>query len=177
MKPRRLTPAQERRLKLQMDTTPDKRVYRRTLGVLEYGRGESATAIARRLGVHRCHIYRWWESYNQAHDPAALDETERCGRPCLWTGECTRWLEQLMTSSPHDWGYLAVDWTVPLLRAELKKRTGRRFAQGTLRQALHELNYVWIRSRYVLAPDPELEKKSQNSPANRGFAAPQCAAG
>jgi hypothetical protein len=61
--------------------------------------------------------------------------------------------------------------TVPRLHLILQ------IAPGTLRQALHELGYVWIRSRYELEPDPELEKKSPNTPANPGLAAPQCAAG
>jgi transposase len=177
MKPRRLTPTQERRLLHQLNTTPSKRVYRRTLGVLEYGRGGSATAIARQLGVHRCHVYRWWTAYGLTHDPAALEEAERCGRPALWSQDCTRWLEQLMRDSPQDWGYPAVDWTVPVLVRQLEALTGWCFSQGTLRQALHDLDYVWIRSRYELEPDPELEKKSPNSPENQSFAAPQRSAG
>ena len=177
MKPRRLTPAQQRRLKHQLVTTPSKRVYRRTLGVLEYGQGESATRIARRLGVHRSRLYQWWQAYCSRHDPAALGEGLRCGRPCLWTPECSRWLERLLNDSPRQWGWLAVAWTVPLLQAAIEDRLGRRFAQGTLRQALHDLGYVWIRPRYVLSPDPELEKKSPDSPANRGLTAPQRAVG
>jgi hypothetical protein len=39
------------------------------------------------------------------------------------------------------------------------------------------LGYVWKRSRYVLAPDPEKEKKTANSPQNQGFAATQCVVG
>lgn len=144
---------------------------------MEYGRGESATTIARRLGVHRSHVYRWWDVYCQTLAPAALDEAERSGRPPLWTEDCTRWLAQLMKSSPRQWGHLAVDWTVPLLQCQLEELTGRRFSQGTLRQVLHDLGYAWIRSRYDLEPDPELEKKSPNSSANQGFAAPPCAAG
>lgn len=120
MQPRRLTLAEERRLQQQMNATTSKRVYRRTLGVLEYGRGESATAIARRLGVHRSHIYRWWDAYCQTNNPSALEEADRCGRPCLWTPECTWWLQQLMKRSPRQWGHLAVDWTVPLLHTSLK---------------------------------------------------------
>jgi hypothetical protein len=56
-------------------------------------------------------------------------------------------------------GYFAVNWTVPLLRDPLVMCTSQRFSDHTIRRGLRQLNYVWKRPRYVLAPDPEREKK------------------
>jgi transposase len=170
MEPTRLTKAQEQRLRRQLDQTPSKRVYRRTLGVLQFGCGEPAEAIARMLGVHRSNIYRWWEAYARAHDPAALHEGPRPGRPALWTGECMRQLQALLATTPQQWGYFAVDWTVPLLREQLAVRTGQRFCEDTIRQALHDLDYVRKRPRHGFPPDPEREKKTPDPPPNRAFA-------
>jgi transposase len=171
MKQGRLTKAQERRLQQQLRRTRDARAYRRTLGVLEYGRGESATRLARLLEVHRSKIYCWWQTYAEAYDPAALCEGARPGRPCLWTEDCTEWLGVLLTSSPQDWGHTAVDWTAPLLRAQLEGLLGQTFSVRTVRRAIQDLDYVWKRPRYMLPPDPEEEKKTPDLRANRPFAA------
>lgn len=177
MKQRRLTKTQEHRLQQQLHQTRDARVYRRTLAVLEYGRGESATRLARLLEVHRSKIYGWWQTYSESHDPAALCEGVRPGRPELWTEGCTAWLRALLESSPQDWGWPAVDWTAPLLRAQLEALLDQQFSSRTVRRAIHELDYVWKRPRYVLPPDPEEEKKTPDSPANRAIAPAQRCAG
>jgi len=39
--------------------------------------------------------------------------------------------------------------------------TGILYSSDTIRRRLHELDYVWKRPRYVLALDPEREKKRQ----------------
>lgn len=168
MEQRRLTKVQEQHLQEQLHRTRDARLYRRTLAVLEYGRGQSATRLARLLQVHRSEIYRWWQAYTQAHEPTALAERPRPGRPGLWTEDCTEWLGVLLESSPQAWGYAAVDWTAPLLRAQLERLRGQGFSPWTVRQAIHELGYVWKRPRYLLPRDPEEEKKTPDLSANCG---------
>lgn len=54
-----LTRWQRLRLQRQLKWTRDARVYRRTLAILDYDRGESVSHIARRLAVTRQTVYNW----------------------------------------------------------------------------------------------------------------------
>jgi hypothetical protein len=80
-------------------------------------------------------------------------------------------LQSFLKRSPAELGYWAVNWTVPLLRDPLQMCLGKKFSDDTIRRALSGLDYVWKRPRYVLAPDPEREKKTTDSPQNRAVAA------
>jgi transposase len=172
-----LTAWQRRRLQRQLETTPDARLYRRTLAVLEVGRGKPVAAVARALGVTPRSVYYWVDAYAQAHDPLALRDDHRPGRPRLWAEEYRDELPQLLGQSPQDLGYAAADWTVPLLQEHLEHCTGRRLSDDTIRRELQRQRYVWKRSRYVLDPDPELEKKTADPPPDPAFAASERPAG
>lgn len=171
-----ITGAQRRRLERQLKQTRDVRVYRRTLAVLERASGRSVTDIARMLRVSRRSVHRWIDAYTESSDPDALLEGERPGRPRRWSADCSDWLESLLSHSPTQLGYPAVNWTVPLLQNSLSLCTGEQFCSRTLRCELWSLGYVWKRPRYVLAPDPEREKKTADPPRNPAFAVSLCAA-
>jgi transposase len=171
MKPLHLSSGQRRQLEKQLKTSRDVRLYRRTLAVLEFERGRSVNEIARTLRVSRPSIYRWLERYRESSDPESLGDEERAGRPPAWTEECSEWLQSLLNRSPAELGYFAVNWTVPLLRDPLEMCLGRRFSDHTIRRALRQLDYIWKRPRYVLAPDPEREKKTPYPPQNPAVAA------
>jgi transposase len=175
--PLTLTAAQRRRLRRQLHQTPDARVYRRTLALLEVGQGKPVADVARTLQVARRTVYYWVEAYAQGHDPAALIDAPRPGRPSLWTEEARSLLCELLAGPPDRRGYFAANWTVPLLREELRHGTGARFSDDTLRRELHRLGYAWKRPRYVLAPDPEEEKKTPHPPPNSRLATAQRRAG
>src|SRR5215207_7794404 len=156
-----LTPGQRRRLQRQLKDVRDARLYRRTAAVLEVDRGTPVARVAQALGVTRQSIYNWVDCYRQAHDPADLGDAGRSGHPRSWTEKLEGRLRSLLRTSPDRLGYFAVNWTVPLLRQELEHgRGGRCLAEDTIRRELHWLGYVWKRGRYVLAPDPEGEKKT-----------------
>jgi transposase len=167
-----LTAWQRRRLERQLKTTPDARLYRRTLAVLEVARGKPVAEVARALGVTPRGVYYWVDAYAQDHDPTALRDNPRPGRPRLWPGGHRDPLRELLGQSPQDLGYAAVDWTVPLLQAHLEQRLGQRLCDDTIRRELQRRRYVWKRSRYVLDPDPELEKKTADPLPDRAAAAP-----
>lgn len=168
-----LTGWQRRRLQRQLRTASDVRLYRRTLAVLEVGRGKSIAEIADTLGVTPRSVYHWVEAYAADHDPAALHESRHTGRPTLWTEDHQKRLRAALGQSPQDVGYAATDWTVPLLQEELAHGTGQWFADDTIRRELRRQRYTWKRSRYVLDPDPELEKKTTHSPPSQAVAAPE----
>lgn len=172
-----LTPWQRRRLERQLKTTPDARLYRRTLAVLEVDRGKPIAEVARTLGVTPRSVYSWIATYAQDHDPTALRDNDRSGRPSLWAPQAKALLDDLLGQSPQGLGYAAVEWTVPLLQEHLRQCLGLRFSDDTIRRELQRRRYVWKRSRYVLDPDPELEKKTADSPPHPAFAAPNRSAG
>src|SRR4051812_46243658 len=164
---------QRRRLRQQLRTARDARTYRRTLAVLELDRGRSAADIADMLGVTRQSVHNWAAAYTLDRDPSALADDERAGRPRLLTEDAEALLRSLLGRSPQDPGHQATSWTVPLLQHELERGTGGRPSDDTVRRGLARLGYAWKRPRYVLAPDPEREKKTADPAANPRPAVPQ----
>ena len=171
MIPLKLTRWERFRLQRQLQDTGDARVYRRTLAVLEASRGPSVAQIAQMLGVTRQSVYNWIAAYAAAPDPDSLVDADRSGRPSSWTEGLRGLLRSLFTQAPDQLGYFAVNWTVPLLQEQLEHQTGHWLAEDTIRRELDRLGYVWKRSRYILDPDPEREKKtaySSGGPSNPG---------
>jgi transposase len=171
MIPLKLTRWQRLRLQRQLQDTSDARVYRRTLAVLEASRGQSVVQIAQSLNVTRQSVYNWIASYAEACDPEVLIDADRSGRPSFWTEELRGLLRWLFAQSPDQLGYFAVNWTVPLLQEQLEHQTGYWLAEDTIRRELDRLGYVWKRSRYILDPDPQREKKTaaaSGDPRNPG---------
>jgi transposase len=164
-------------LERQLGQTDDVRVYRRTFALLMWGRGSAIAEIASLLNVRRQSVYNWIATYLQSGDPACLRDRDRSGRPARWSAAIETRLAALLGLAPDQLGYLAVNWTVPLLQDQLERDTHVQFSDDTIRRALHRLGYVWKRYRYVLAPDPDLEKKPPDSWSTAGFSAPQCGLG
>jgi len=163
-----LTAAQRQRLRRELRDAREARVYRRLFAILRIDRGESVAGVARSLGVARRTVHYWVADYSRDHDPAALYDAARSGRPSSWTGPARALLGELLATSPQRRGYRAVNWTVPLLREELLRGTGTRLSDETIRRELHRRGEAWKRPRYVLEPDPEAEKKTPHPAANPG---------
>ena len=166
---------QERyRLQHQLKHTHDAAWYRRCLAILEIAQGKSVVALAEALGVTRQTVYNWLDTYAQAHDPLSLTDAARSGRPSRWTPDLQERLDRMLQQTPADWGWHGTHWTVPLLRQQLAGADGRWLAEDTIRRELHRLGYVWKRTRYVLPPDPEQEKKKSAASQAQKPAAAQC---
>jgi transposase len=172
-----LTYWQRRRLRRQLKAAGDARVLRRTLAILDFDRGRPAADIAELLGVTRQSVYNWVTSYARCPDPATLADGTREGRPRLLTDDEEGLLRLLLSCSPQWLGYAATGWALPLLQEELQRGGGVRPSDDTVRRCLRRLGYVWKRPRYVLAPDPEREKKTAHPPADSGLAQAQRGAG
>jgi transposase len=159
----KLSRGQRRRLQRQLKDTQDARVYQRTLAILEYSRGQPLSQIASLLRVSRQSVSNWIAAYRQTPAPTVLHDQERSGRPSLWTEDLRGLLQSLLGRAPDERGYFAVNWTVALLQEEIERCSGQRLSDDTLRRELDRLGYVWKRSRYVLDPDPQREKKTTDS--------------
>jgi transposase len=165
---------QLRRLRQQLKHTHDASLYRRTFALVELAQGSPVTSVARSLGVSRQTLYNWIDIYSECFDPLALRDAARSGRPTAWTPDLQELLETLLRQSPTDWDYQSTQWTVPLLQQQLATWDGRWLSEDTIRRRLHEAGYVWKRTRYVLPPDPEKEKKTPHTPAASEPAPAQC---
>jgi len=163
-----ITARRRRRLEQQLHTTHDARVYRRTLAILEIGRGRPVAEVARSLGVTRQTLYNWLAAYAHDFDPGDLADAPRAGRPPLWTADLCDALREALDQPPDRWGFPAANWTVPLLREHLAEQAGCRPSDTALRRLLHRLGYAWKRSRYVLPDDPLREKKTADPAARAG---------
>jgi transposase len=142
-----------------------------------WGRGSSVTEIATLLHVRRQSVYNWLASYTSISDPAGLRDAARSARPPRWTSQTEAHLADALAAPLDQLGYLAVNWTVPLLQDHLERACRMRFSDDTMRRAAHRLGYVWKRYRYLLDEDPDLEKKTPHSWSTARLATRQCGAG
>lgn len=95
-----LTARGRKQLERTLHRTCDARVYRRTLAILEVGRGESVADVARMLGVSRQSVYNWLAEFDSSQRPECLVDDPRSGRPSLWTEQRQAWLNDLMRVRP-----------------------------------------------------------------------------
>jgi transposase len=145
-----LTRQERGRLEKQLKGAPTVHVYRRTLALLEMADGKSVSDVARMLRVSRGVVYNWLTLYTESRDPASLVDRPRSGRPSFWSDETEAILRDALGQPPDALGYLAVNWTVPLLRAHIEKQTGCKPSDDTVRRQLHKLNYPWKSAQQVL---------------------------
>jgi len=130
----KLTSSRRQRLQRQLREASDVHLYRRTLAVLEFDRGRPVADIAQMLGVTRQSVSNWVDTYTHAHDPSALADADRAGRPRVWNAEEDDWLRSLLAASPRDLGLPNVGWTVPLIREAMDHGIGRRLSRRTIRR-------------------------------------------
>jgi transposase len=145
-----LTFKERRCLELQLKDAPSIRVYRRTLALLEIADGRSVSQIAGMLRVSREAVYDWVAHYIEHRHPASLVDRPISGRPSQWSDEATVILREALEQSPDTLGYMAVNWTMQLLREHIEKQWGQRPSDRALRRQLGQLGYVWKRPRHAL---------------------------
>jgi transposase len=160
----RLKTAQRRRLSGLLHETSDLNTYRRCLALLEVDSGRPVADVARSLGVTRQSVHNWIARLSEAGRADALADRHGGGRPATLDDEQIEALAALLGHSPQHFGSPAANWTVPLLREQLRRDAGADVSEPTVRRQLRRLGYVWKRPRYVLDPDPEREKKTPDRP-------------
>ncbi len=144
------TRTDRRRLARALTTTPLARVYRRLAAVLAVAEGQPLGAVARQARVDRTTVRRWVDRYLAAHDPNALSDAERTGRPVV-AALTDRRLRRVLATDPRSCGYHAATWTTPLLAAHCAEQFGCVVSPRTLRRRLHALGFRWKRPRYRYA--------------------------
>jgi transposase len=168
----RLTVAERRQLEQQLRATRDAGLYRRTLAILETADGRPISEVARLVRTSRRSVHYWIESYQRARDPACLADQRGGNHPTLWTEDRQAALHASLERLPDQFGYQAVEWTVPLLGEHLARCAGQRPSTTSIRRRRHDLGYVWKRPRYIPDPDPERDKKTADLPGHPPVATP-----
>jgi transposase len=147
-------------------------MLRRLLALIHVGQGQSISEVARWLRVDRRTIYRWLDRFADSGKAEALEDQGGRGRRRLWSDELASLVQTALAQSPRQLGYPANTWTVSVLHAFLAVYLPEQeVSVWTVRRRLKEMGYVWKRFRYVLAPDPEAEKKTPALAADSSFAA------
>jgi transposase len=165
------TARQRQILEQALTDTRDAALLRRVLALSLIDQGRSVTEVAQWLHVGRSSLHRWIREFATHHNLAALEDHRGPGRPAQWNEDLDSLVESALARRPAELGYPANTWTVPLLQAFLAACSPRQeVSSSTLHRHLKALGYVWKRFRYVLAPDPEAEKKTPDFAANTGLA-------
>ena len=110
--------------------------------------GYSWGAIAAVLFTSPSTIARWKEQF-EAGGVDAL-RGRQLGASPLWSAEAEAILRDALEHSPDELGYMAVTWTVSLLREHIEKQWGQKPSDPQIRRQLRQLKYVWKRPRHEL---------------------------
>lgn len=151
------------------DRTDDVAAHVRLTAVIAVYQGVNISELSRILGVSRASIYSWVRQHRRSRRADILLRRNGSGRSTLCGDEEERVIAQALESYPIDWGYSSYAWTAPILCRHLFRMTGVSVTPRTIRRALLTLGYAWKRPRYLLAPDPDAEKKTLNSAENSGI--------
>lgn len=163
----RLTSRQRRRLRAALKGALDAAIVKRIVALLELDRGAPLSDVATALGVTRQTVHNWTRRFDAGGGLRALCDRVRRGRPPKLSAPVRRLLVWLLRQPPDAFGYSATGWTASLLRTHLAMRMGIHVSVRTIRRALHQMDHGWKRPRYALRPDPDREKKTPDSPADR----------
>ena len=115
--------------------------------MLAVAEGQPLVAVAHQARVDRTTVRRWVDRYLVGHDPNALVDDDRTGRPAL-RALTDRRLRRVLATDPRTCGYHAATWTTPLLAAYCAEHFDCAVSPRTLRRRLHALGYRWKRPRY-----------------------------
>lgn len=140
------------------------RTYRRVQAVLLVARGHPVTEVAQLTGAKPSAIYDWVARYLRTHQPDALADAPRSGRPRVATAITDARIKRQFRRDPLRLGYAATGWTVALLAQHLGRVYDCPITPRTLRRRMRALGLRWKRPRYVYADkDPHRTQKKGGS--------------
>lgn len=130
------------------------RRVRRAQALLWLHEGHLAEIVAHRLGVSRRTVQRWIRQYReQAQAPVLerIQEGQHTGRLPQQLRLARKVIARVWPRDPRCYGFRALNWTVPMLRCLIHRRTTVWVSRSTVRRALRRLHYRYKRPRLVLA--------------------------
>ena len=153
-----------RRLRAAMAGAAAARVFRRVQAVLLVCEGRGVAEAARFTGMSPWAVYKWVERYLRGHDPGDLADDPRPGRPAAAAAITGARILRELARDPLRLGYMATEWTVPLLATHLSGRYGCPVTPRTLRRRMKALGLAWKRPRHAFSEkDPHRAQKKGRS--------------
>lgn len=150
----------KQRLKQALHKAADKRVFRRLQAVLLFAQGMDIHTVARIAFSSVRVVYKWIRLYLKDHQPAALSDAPRSGRPAAAPQLTAEQILQALQSTPLDFGYNTTVWTVETLAAYLRELYGCRISPFTLYRRMKEMGLRSKRPRYIYSEkDPNRTQK------------------
>ena len=142
------------------------RVYRRVQAVLLRAAGRGHDEVSRITGLGRWAVCRWVRAYVASRRVGDLHDRPRSGRPKAAKRLTGARIAREYGRDPLRLGYMATEWTVPLLAEHLGAKYGCPVGRRTLRRRLRAMGLAWKRPRYVFhLKDPHGPQKKGRSSA------------
>jgi transposase len=111
--------------------------------------GHMPSVVADMLSVRRNTIHVWHGRFRRGGVEGLVDKAGR-GRPRKATATYNAMLEEALSRSPADYGYIYRVWTCKRLAQHLEKVTGILLSVRALQDLLVHLGYVYKRPKYTL---------------------------
>ena len=156
-----------RRLDAALGRAGDARTFRRVQAVLLVCEGRSVSEAARVTRQTRQSVHNALRRYLRARDALDLADAPRPGRPRSAAPiTAAARIAREYGRDPLRLGYMATEWTVPLLAGHLSRRYGCAITARTLRRRMGDLGLAWKRPRHVShLRDPDGRRKKGASSA------------
>jgi len=123
-------------------------------------RGTPVPEAARSTATRPWSVYNWVRRYLRTHQPDALRDAPRSGRPRAAPPITDARIVAELKRDPLRLGYSTTGWTVPLLAGHLGRKYRCPISVATLRRRMRRLGLRWKRPRYVYATkDPHRAQK------------------
>jgi transposase len=149
-----------RRLRRAIKDAKQGRLVKRLQTVLLVAQGVPASRAGVLSGQSRRTVFNLLTRYSRRHMPGDLADRPRSGRPKAAPVITSARIRREHRRDPLALGYMATEWTVPLLAGHLRREYHCRLAPRTLRRRLKALGLAWKRPRYVYHPaDPHRAQK------------------
>src|SRR4051812_31102127 len=110
------------RLHRALSKAKDTRIYIRLKAILLVAQGESVVKVAKLFDKSKRVVYYWLATYLKHHQPDALADACRSGRPLAAAAITDKRILTALKRSPLQLGYNTTVWTVALLASYLSER-------------------------------------------------------
>jgi len=131
-----------------MQEVMDKRTFLRLKFVWLFADGMKFSEIAGIVHKSRRTIYEWIEAYLQHHQPAALQDADKPGRPTSAPAITDKRIAVELKRNPLKLGYATNVWTVALLAKQLNQRYHCAIHPATFRRRMKQMGLRCKRPRY-----------------------------
>lgn len=144
---------------------------RRFQAVHGFKNGEPQASLARRLGVSRQAVHKWWRAYHRA-GPEGLKRRSRPGRPPKLAHETLATVPTLLRQGATSYGFSTSLWTTQRVAQLIWQRFRVRYDRDHVCRLLHALGFSWqkptkqavernekVIARWVRSTWPQIKKK------------------